>query len=103
MRPSEAPSYGINLTRFAPGRIGPGFTDDLNELADGMISGNQAALDHHYGLWYDRRREDHERVRRMDGDVWAPFYEQPFARSGQGTAWDGLSKYDLTKFNPWYW
>ncbi len=103
MRPSEAPNYGVNLTRFAPGRIGPGFTDDLNEIADGIISQDQVALDHHYGLWYDRRREDHERVRRIDGDVWAPFYEQPFARSGQGTAWDGLSKYDLTKFNPWYW
>jgi Family of unknown function (DUF6298) len=103
MRPSEAKNYGVNLTRFAPGRTGPGFTDDLNAVADGMISQNQVALDHHYGLWYDRRREDHERVRREDGDVWAPFYEQPFARSGQGTAWDGLSKYDLTKFNPWYW
>ena len=68
-----------------------------------MVAGNNAALDYHYGLWYDRRREDHERVRRMDGDVWPPFYEQPFARSGQGTAWDGLSQYDLTKFNPWYW
>lgn len=32
-----------------------------------------------------------------------PFYEQPFARSGQGTAWDGLSQYDLTRFKPWYW
>ena len=41
-------------------------------------------------------------MRRRDGDGWAPFYEQPFARSGQGTAWDGLSKYDLTKLNPWY-
>jgi hypothetical protein len=39
----------------------------------------------------------------MTGDVWPPFFEQPFARSGQGTAWDGLSQYDLTKFNPWYW
>ncbi len=103
MLPGDAKNYGINLTRFAPGRIGPGFTDDLAEIADGMAAQNQVALDHHYGLWYDRRREDHERVRRMDGDVWAPFYEQPFARSGQGTAWDGLSKYDLTKFNPWYW
>jgi Family of unknown function (DUF6298) len=103
LRPSEAADYGVNLTRFAPGRIGAGYTDDLYEVADGMVSENQAALDHHYGLWYDRRREDHERVRRMSGDVWPPFYEQPFARSGQGTAWDGLSKYDLTKFNPWYW
>jgi hypothetical protein len=41
-------------------------------------------------------------VRRIDAGVWAPFYEQPWARSGRGTAWDGLSKYDLTKFNPWY-
>jgi hypothetical protein len=39
----------------------------------------------------------------MDGEVWAPFYELPFARSGKGTAWDGLSKYDLTSYNPWYW
>ena len=30
-------------------------------------------------------------------------YELPFARSGQGTAWDGLSRYDLAKYNPWYW
>ena len=103
MRPTEAKNYGINLTRFAPGRAGEGFTDDLNGIADEVISRNQVALDYHYGLWYDRRREDHERVRRIDGDVWAPFYEQPFARSGQGTAWDGLSKYDLTRFNPWYW
>jgi hypothetical protein len=103
MRPSEAKDYGVNLTRFAPGRVGAGFTDDLNEIADGMIANNQVALDHHYGLWYDRRREDHERIRREDAAAWAPFYEQPFARSGQGTAWDGLSKYDLTKFNPWYW
>jgi len=103
LRPSEAPKSGPTLSRFAPGRIGAGFTDDLTALADSMQSNHIAALDHHYGLWYDRRREDHERVRRLDGDVWAPFYEQPFARSGQGTAWDGLSQYDLTKFNPWYW
>ncbi|HEX9045936.1 MAG TPA: DUF6298 domain-containing protein, partial [Verrucomicrobiae bacterium] len=103
MLPSDAKNYGINLTRFGPGREGTGFTDDLNEIADGMAAKGQVALDHHYGLWYDRRREDHERVRRIDGDVWAPFYEQPFARSGRGTAWDGLSQYDLTRFNPWYW
>ena len=103
MRPSEAKNYGVNLTRFAPGRDGEGFTDDLDALADSMQVDHVAALDHHYGLWYDRRREDHERVRRVTGDAWPPFYEQPFARSGQGMAWDGLSKYDLTKFNPWYW
>ena len=79
------------------------YTDDLGEIADNMERMNQVALDHHYGLWYDRRREDHERVRRMNGDAWPPFYEQPFARSGTGKGWDGLSQYDLTKFNLWYW
>jgi len=103
MIPSDAANYGVNLSRFAPGRDGAGFTDDLNDIADRMEQSNLVAFDHHYGLWYDRRREDHERVRRMDGDVWAPFYEQPFARSGTGMGWDGLSKYDLTKFNLWYW
>ncbi len=103
MRPVEAPSYGIALTRFMPGRLGRGFTDDLDEVAETLVATGQAALEHNYGLWYDRRRDDHERVRRMDGDVLPPFFEQPWARSGQGIAWDGLSKYDLTKFNPWYW
>jgi hypothetical protein len=103
IRPDEAPTFGLGLTRFVPGRVGPGFTDDLNELADTLVAKGQVALDHHYGLWYERRRDDHERVRRMTGDVLPPFYELPFARSGQGTAWDGLSKYDLTQFNPWYW
>jgi hypothetical protein len=119
--PSDAKNYGVNITRFTPGQIDAGLTDDLGEVADEMISENRVALDHHYGLWYDRRREDHERTRRMTGDVWPPFYEQPFARVGQRFqpvsqssnshsqdglshyAWDGLSKYDLTKFNPWYW
>jgi hypothetical protein len=68
-----------------------------------MKAGRVAVLDHHYGLWYDRRRDDHLMVRRATGDVAPPFYEQPFARTGTGTAWDGLSKYDLTKPNPWYW
>jgi hypothetical protein len=91
------------VTRFVPGRVGLGLTDDLNEVTDSMKAQNTVLLDHNYGLWYERRRDDHERIRRMDGDVWAPFYEQPFARSGQGIAWDGLSKYDLTKYNHWYW
>jgi Family of unknown function (DUF6298) len=103
VRPSEAPSFEPALTRFVPGRIGRGFTDDLDAIADEMVAEGRVTLDQHYGLWYERRRDDHERVRRVTGDVWPPFFEQPFARSGQGTAWDGLSKYDLTKFNPWYW
>ncbi|MCH5597787.1 DUF6298 domain-containing protein [Niabella ginsengisoli] len=93
----------ISVTRFVPGRVGPGLTDDLNEVVDSMKINNIVALNQHYGLWYERRRDDHERIRRMNGDVWPPFYELPFARSGKDSAWDGLSKYDLTKYNTWYW
>jgi hypothetical protein len=92
-----------HVTRWVPGRTGTGFTDDLQEMTDQMQQRGVVALDHNYGLWYERRRDDHERIRRMDGDVWAPFYELPFARSGKESAWDGLSKYDLTKWNYWYW
>lgn len=102
-RPSEQTNFSAAITRFVPSRTGHGFTDDLRQLADSLLASGRAAFDHHYGLWYDRRRDDHERVRRLDGEVWPPFFEQPFARSGRGTAWDGLSQYDLTKFNPWYW
>lgn len=90
------------LTRFVPGRVGTGWTDDLDALTSAMADRSIIAAYQHQGLWYDRRREDHQRVRRMDGEVWAPFDEMPFARSGQGTAWDGLSRYDLTRYNPWY-
>jgi hypothetical protein len=100
--PSRVSEYGHGVTRFVPGRVGPGYTDDLGELTDTMWASNRAMLAHHWGLWYDRRRDDHQMVRRPDGEVWPPFYEQPWARSGRGVAWDGLSKYDLTRFNPWY-
>jgi hypothetical protein len=100
--PTRAPGFGLGVTRFVPGREGPGFTDDLDQLTSALRESGRAVLEHHWGLWYDRRRDDHQMVRRIDGDVWPPFYEQPWARSGQGHAWDGLSKYDLTKFNPWY-
>lgn len=103
IRPYALKGASPAVTRYVPGRSGTGLTDDLNEVTDSMKAQNTVLLDHNYGLWYERRRDDHERIRRMDGEVWAPFYELPFARSGQGTAWDGLSKYDLTKFNYWYW
>ncbi|NIP98405.1 MAG: pectate lyase, partial [Akkermansiaceae bacterium] len=103
IRPSEAPGFGPAITRFVPGRIGRGFTDDLNKVADELSDRGIAVIEHHHGLWYDRRRDDHTRVRRPDGNVVPPFYEQPFARSSSGRAWDGLSRYDLTMFNPWYW
>ncbi|PSL28002.1 DUF6298 domain-containing protein [Dyadobacter jiangsuensis] len=92
-----------HITRYVPGRAGKGFTDDLAEMTDSLQAQHITVVDHNYGLWYDRRRDDHERVRRIDGETWPPFYEQPFARSGQGAAWDNLSKYDLTHYNEWYW
>jgi hypothetical protein len=100
--PDRAGEHGVGVTRFVPGRVGPGYTDDLDQLTDAMRSAGKVVLEHHWGLWYDRRRDDHQRVRRMTGDVWPPFYEQPWARSGVGRASDGLSKHDLTRYNPWY-
>jgi hypothetical protein len=89
--------------RWAPGRVGPGLTEDLDELTHRMeLQGNSVFL-MIPGLWYDRRRDSHFRGPWADSDVWAPFLEMPWARSGEGLAWDGLSKWDLTKFNPWYW
>lgn len=102
-RPYGLKNTKFHITRFVPGRAGNGLTDDLDQITDSMQRSGLNILDHNYGLWYDRRRDDHERIRRMDGDVWAPFYELPFARSGKDQAWDGLSKYDITKYNLWYW
>ncbi|QHS62614.1 DUF6298 domain-containing protein [Chitinophaga agri] len=103
IRPDGVQEASPHITRYVPGRTGTGLTDDLDSVSAWMSRKHIVAIDHNYGLWYERRRDDHERVLRMDGDVWPPFYEQPFARSGQGIAWDGLSKYDLTKYNRWYW
>ena len=100
--PARAAETGPSLTRFAPGRSGRGLTDDLDELTDKMRASGQVAMRHHYGLWYERRRDDHQMNKRPDADVWPPFFEQPFVRSGQGEAWDRLSRYDLTRYNPWY-
>ncbi len=90
------------LTRFVPGQEGTGGTDRVDSVVAQMARDHTLLFSQNYGLWTDRRRDDHERIRRKNGDVWAPFYEQPFARSGQELAWDGLSKYDLTQLNLWY-
>ncbi len=103
VRPREIAHSKMAITRYVPGRTGKGFTDNLEEVISEMNKNGITVYEQNYALWYERRRDDHERIRRMDGDVWAPFYELPFARSGKGLAWDGLSKYDLTKYNPWYW
>ncbi len=103
IKPSTAAKAKPHVTRFVPGLENQGLTDRIDSTLAAMKRQDILVLDHNYGLWYERRRDDHERVRRRDGDVWAPFYEQPFARSGEGTAWDGLSRYDLTRPNAWYW
>ena len=90
------------LTRFVPGQEGDGATDRVDSVVAEMQRSHTLLFSQNYGLWTDRRRDDHERIRRKNGDVWAPFYEQPFARTGKELAWDGLSKYDLTKLNKWY-
>lgn len=100
---NDAKKASSHLTRFVPGRTGKGYTDTIEEVVNDMSTNGVIALEHNYGLWYDRRMDDHERVRRIDSDVWPPFYEQPFARSGKELAWDHLSKYDLTQYNSWYW
>lgn len=102
-RPGELSDPRPNLVRFVPGRFGRGLTDDLDSLTDDMIRNQVFAIQHFPSLWYDRRRDDHSRTRRADADLWTPFYEQPFSRSGQGEAFDGLSRYDMSQWNPWYW
>ena len=96
------------LTRFVPGQEGTGGTDRIDSVIADMRRTHTLLFSQNYGLWTDRRRDDHERIRRKDGDAWAPFYEQPFARTGAvqsgfaALAWDGMSKYDLTTLNKWY-
>ena len=91
-----------NITRNAPGEIGPNLTEDLDRLTDSMLAYGYPGFEHSFGLWYERRRDQHDRKCRLDGNVEPPFLEQPWGRSGEGVACDGLSKYDLTIFNQWY-
>ena len=99
-----AKAYGPAITRFAPGETGLGLTDNLEEVAAGMAP--RSAFYQHYGLWYERRRVNHNfygAAEHKDGNVWGPFMEMPWARSGgEEKDWNSLSRYDLTRFNPWY-
>lgn len=96
------------LTRFVPGQEGLGGTDRIDSVVASLQRHHTVLFSQNYGLWTDRRRDDHERIRRKDGDAWAPFYEQPFARTARveggfaALAWDGMTKYDLTTLNKWY-
>lgn len=96
------PGQRANITRNAPGEIRPNRTEHLGKLAENMKRYGYPGFEHNFGLWYDRRRDAHDTGRRPDANAVSPFLEQPWGRSGEGRAWDGLSKYDLEKFNPWY-
>ncbi|HVU35847.1 MAG TPA: DUF6298 domain-containing protein [Opitutaceae bacterium] len=100
--PGREAQMGTSPTRWAPGRIGPHLTEDLDRLTDEMRAQQTAFYWAFPGLWYDRRRDEHSVTIREDPEVWAPFFEPPWALSGQGRNSMGLSKYDLTKFNPWF-
>lgn len=99
---TAAASTGSSISRFMPGVIAPGETEDLKQMAESLKSRNIVSIQVNPGLWYDHRRDAHTVERRDNGDVWAPFYEAPWARSGKGVAWDGLSKFDVSRYNPWY-
>jgi Family of unknown function (DUF6298) len=99
---TAALTTGSSVTRFMPGVTSQGETEDLREMMERLKSNRVLSIQVNPGLWYDRRRDSHTVERRDDGNVWAPFYEAPWARSGIGTAWDGLSRFDLSRYNPWY-
>ncbi len=42
--PARAGEHGVGITRFVPGRVGPGFTDDLDQLTGAMRNRGQAVL-----------------------------------------------------------
>jgi hypothetical protein len=95
-------STGSSVTRFMPGVTAPGETEDLTEFAARLKARNIVTFQVTPGLWYEHRRDAHTVERRDDGNVWAPFYEMPWERSGKGFAWDGLSRFDVSRYNPWY-
>jgi Family of unknown function (DUF6298)/Putative collagen-binding domain of a collagenase len=99
---TAAQSTGSSVSRFMPGVVAPGETEDLDEMAERLKARDLVSFQVNPGLWYEHRRDSHTVERRDDGNVWAPFYEMPWARSGKGVAWDGLSRFDLTRYNPWY-
>jgi hypothetical protein len=99
---TAAQSTGSSISRFMPGQDGPGMTEVLPEFVDRLKQRGTKFYISSPGLWYEHRRDAHNDYHEPDGDVWAPFYEMPWARSGTGVAWDGLSLFDVSRYNPWY-
>jgi hypothetical protein len=90
------------IIRNAPGQAGPNKTEDLDSLTDSMVECGFPGYVHTPPLWRDRRRDAHDAQRRLNGNAVYPLLEMPWGRSDQGQAWDGLPRYDLTKFNRWF-
>ena len=101
--PSSASWQGTgSLSQFYPGHYGRGATEEPDTLVERLAQSGGHVMMHHMGLWYDYRRNDHERNMHADADAWAPFNESPWCRTGIGEAQDRMSRYDLRKLNPWY-
>jgi len=101
-RPGMRPNLARSSVGDPLGDVRPNRTEDLDKLTDCMLKYGYPGFEHNHGLWYDRRRDAHDDGPRADANAQPPFLEQPWARSDQGAAWDGLPRYDLTRFNPWY-
>ena len=101
-RPGQRPNLARRSVGDPLGDVRPNRTEDLGALTDSMLRYGYPGFEHNYGLWYDRRRDAHDVEVRTDANAVPPFLEQPWARSDEGQAADGLPKYDLTRFNPWY-
>jgi hypothetical protein len=99
---TAAQSTGSSITRFMPGQVGPGMTEDLPGFVSRLKERGTAFYISSPGLWYEHRRDAHNTFHQANGNVWAPFYEMPWVRSGKGVAWDGLSLYDVSRYNSWY-
>lgn len=99
---TAARSTGSSISRFMPGQDGPGMTEVLPDFVNRLKQRGTVFYISSPGLWYEHRRDAHNTFHQANGDVWAPFYEMPWARTGKGTAWDGLSLYDVSRYNPWY-
>ena len=92
-----------NITRNAPGQVGPNRTEDLDKLTSAMLRFGYPGFEHNFGLWYDRRRDAHDHVHRHGRQsVSLRFSNSRGLAVARARAWDGLSKYDLTKYNDWY-
>ncbi len=101
-RPGQRPNLARNSIGDPGGDVRPCRTEDLDELTDSMLRYGYPGFEHNFGLWFDRRRDAHDTGVRNTPGVRPPFLEQPWARSNRGHANDGLGRYDLTRFNPWY-